>query len=104
MNKNYQIYLSTPLGIKKGTMSFLELKGKINGYLNVMNNKNKFSGFLLADGQINLEGVIKTLINVMHYRACGTISGSNILLNLKMDSTSCYSLSGEEIFVDEEVL
>ena len=40
----------------------------------------------------------------MHYRACGTISGSNILLNLKMDSTSCYSLSGEEIFVDEEVL
>ena len=62
MKKNYQIYLSTPLGIKKGTMSFLELKGKINGYLNVMNNKNKFSGFLLADGQINLEGLMLCII------------------------------------------
>lgn len=102
--KNYRICLTVPLGTRNGTMVFHETGGKVDGWLNVMNEKNRFSGVLSAEGQLTLTGVIRTLISTMHYTATGTISGQKLLLNLKMDSGTYYPLSGEEFHIDDKVL
>ena len=102
--KNYRICLTAPLGARNGTMVFHETGGKVDGWLNVMNEKNSFSGVLSKDGQLTISGVLRTLISTMHYTAAGTISGRKILLNLKMDSGAYYPVSGEEFHIDDKVL
>ena len=102
--KNYRICLNVPLGARNGTMAFHETGGKVDGWLNVMNEKNRFSGVLSEEGQLTLTGVICTLISTMHYTATGTISGQKILLNLKMDSGAQYPVSGEEFHIDDKIL
>lgn len=102
--KNYRICLTVPLGNRNGTMVLHEAEGKVDGWLNVMNEKNKFSGILSDEGQLTLSGVIRTLISTMHYTATGTISGRNILLNLKTDSGVYYPVIGEEYNIDDKVL
>ncbi len=102
--KNYRIRLTAPLGARDGTMVFYEADGKVDGWLNVMHEKNRFSGVLSEEGQLTLTGVIRTLISTMHYTATGTISGRKILLNLKTDSGAYYPLSGEEFDIDDKIL
>ncbi len=102
--KHYRICLNAPLGARTGTMVFHEMCGKLDGSLNVMNEKNRFSGVLSEEGQFTLTGVIRTLMSTMHYTATGTISGRKILLNLKMDSGAQYPVSGEEFTIDDKVL
>lgn len=102
--KNYRICLSAPLGDRTGTMVFHEAGGKVDGWLNVMNEKNRFSGIISNEGQLIISGVLRTLISNMHYTATGTISGRNIVLNLKMDSGEYYPVFGEEFNIDYKVL
>lgn len=102
--KNYRICLNAPLGVRFGTMAIHETGGRVDGWLNVMNEKNRFSGVLLEEGQLALNGVIRTLISTMRYTATGTISGQKILLNLKMDSGAQYPVSGEELHIDDKIL
>lgn len=102
--KRYQICLSAPLGERAGTMMLRETEGKVDGWLQVMNEKNEFSGILSEEGQLVLSGVIRTLVSTMHYTATGTISGRNILLNLKTDSGAYCPVSGEEYHIDDKVL
>lgn len=102
--KNYRICLAAPLGDRNGTMVFHEAEGKVDGWMNVMNEKNRFSGELSDEGQLTFSGVIRTLISTVHYTATGTVSGRNILLDLKTDSGAHYPISGEEFNIDDKVL
>ena len=102
--KNYRICLNAPLGTRNGTMIFQETDGKVDGRLNIMNEKNRFSGVLSKEGQLTLTGVIRTLISTMRYTATGTISEQKILLNLKTDSGAQYTIFGEEFHIDDKVL
>lgn len=102
--KNYRICLTAPLGVRNGTMVLHEADGRVDGWLNVMNEKNRFFGELSEEGQITVSGVIRTLISAMHYTATGTISGKKILLNLKTDSGAQFPVSGEELDIDDKVL
>ena len=102
--KNYRICLTVPLGARNGTMVFCETEGKVEGWLNVMNEKNRFSGTLSEEGQLTLFGIIRTLVSTMRYTATGIISGRNILLNLKTDSGAHYPVFGEEFLMDDKVL
>ncbi len=102
--RNYRISLKVPLGTRKGTMTINEKDEMVNGYLILMNKTNSFTGTLSKDGKLNLNGVIKTLVDVVSYKATGLISGSSILLSLKTDHNTCLSLLGEEINIDEKVL
>ena len=101
--KKYQICLSAPLGERSGTMIMCESNGRVDGWLEVMNRKNMFSGTVSADRQIELSGVLQTLISTVRYTATGTISGQRILLNLKTESGAYYPVSGEEL-KDDKVL
>lgn len=102
--KTYRIKLSVPLGERHGTMVLRESEGKADGRLNVMNEKNRFSGTLSGDGQLVLSGTIRTLVSTVHYTAAGTVSGRKLLLNPKTDSGAYYSVSGEEIDIDDKIL
>lgn len=102
--KNYRICLAAPLGARHGTLVLRESEGKVDGWLNVMNAQNKFSGVLSGEGQLTITGVLQTLLSTMHYTATGTRSGRKILLNLNMDSGAQYPVSGEEFLIDDEVL
>lgn len=102
--KRYRICLSVPLGRRDGTMLIHESDGKVDGWLDVMNQKNALSGALSVDGHIELSGVLRTLISTVQYTAMGTVSGRKILLNLKIASGAYYPVSGEEFNIDDKVL
>ena len=102
--KRYRICLFAPLGDRKGTIVLRVTQGRVEGWLDVMNEKNGLSGVLSEDGQLTISGVIRTLVSTMHYTATGMISGRRILLNLKTDSGAYYPVSGEEIYIDDKVL
>lgn len=100
----YRICLSVPLGRRSGTIVIRETNGQIDGCLDVMKHKNDFSGTLSDDGQIEFTGTLKTLISTVRYTATGTLSGCNILLNLRTASGTYYPISGEELKTDDETL
>ena len=102
--RNYRICLTAPLGERSGTMELRETEGRVDGWLNVMDQRNPFSGTLLDGGQLALSGVIRTLVSTVNYTAVGMISGRNILLNLKTSSGAYYPVTGEEISIDDKVL
>ena len=99
--KIYRICLSAPLGARNGTMKLRTSGDTADGWLNVMNEKNRFSGTISDDGRLTLSGTIRTLISTVHYTATGTLSGKRILLNLKADSGAYYPVFGEELNIDE---
>ncbi len=102
--RNYQICLNAPLGARNGSLVLRESEGKVDGWLHVMNEDNRFSGTLSEDGQLTISGVIRTLISTLHYTAAGTVSGRKILLNLKTDSGAQYPVSGKEFNIDDKIL
>ena len=99
-NRMYRICLTVPLSSREGTMLLSDINGRIEGCLNLMNEKNKLYGTLSGDGRLNLFGVIQTLVSTVHYTAMGAIKGQKIFLNLKTDAGACYSLTGEECSID----
>lgn len=100
----YRICLSVPLGKRDGTMLIHKSDGRITGWLEVLEKRNALSGVLSSDGQIELSGVLRTLLNTVHYTATGTVSGRRILLNLKTASGAYYPIFGEEFDPNDEVL
>ena len=101
VEKKYRIRITVPLGSREGTMLLREAKGRVEGWMSVMNKKNLFSGVLSCDGQLTLNGVIQTLVRTLNYTARGEIIGQNIFLNLQTNTGAHYSLAGEEYPVDD---
>ncbi len=99
--RKYNVCMFAPLGRRDGTMTIHETDGEVNGWLDVMNHQNALSGQMSSDGQVTLSGTFQTLVNTVAYTATGTISGLNILLNLKTDSGIYYPVSGEEYNIDD---
>ena len=100
----YRICMSVPLGMRNGTMLLQRTGEHIDGWLDILNQRNTLSGVLLGDGQLTLFGTLRTLLSTVPYTAVGTISGRKILLNLKTESGAYYPISGEEFKPDDEVL
>lgn len=100
----YRICMSVPLGKRNGTMLLRRTGESIDGWLDVLEQRNTLSGFISSDGQVSLSGVLQTLLSTVPYTAAGTISGRKILLNLKTESGAYYPISGEELEPNDEVL
>lgn len=100
----YRICMFVPLGERNGTMLLHRTGENIDGWLDVLGQRNTLSGVLSNDGQITLSGVLQTLLNSIPYTAHGTISGRNILLSLKTASGEYYPISGEEYKPDDKAL
>ncbi len=54
VERNYRICLTAPLGDRNGTMVLRETGGKVDGWLNVLNEKNRFSDVLSDEGKLTL--------------------------------------------------
>ena len=102
-DKKYRVSLSTPLGNRDGTLAINIGEEAASGSLEVMNHKNTLSGLMLSEGTVSFSGAIESLVGKTEYTAAGTICGRMILLNLKT-AYGIYSVSGEEILIDEENL
>ena len=81
-----------------------EADGRVNGWWEVMAQRNTLSGTVSADGHLTLSGVLRTLVSTVPYIAEGTIDGGKLFLTLKTTSGAYYSVSGEEFQIDDEVL
>lgn len=103
LNRKYRICLSAQLGNRNGTLYIDTDNEAENSYFEVMNHKNPIADLVLSDGSISFCGAIESLVGKTKYTASGTICGKMILLNLKTAS-GIYSVSGEEISIDEENL
>ena len=105
MNRRmYRICLTVPLGDRSGTLLLREKKSCVDGYIDVMNRKNPFTGIIADDGRLVLSGAVSTLMNTVNYTAMGTVGGGKISLKLRTDSGVYYSLVGEERPVNGKVL
>lgn len=102
--KGFRVCLSVPLGRRSGTMVLREADGRVNGWWEVMVQRNTLSGTLSADGCLTLSGVLRTLVSTVPYTAEGTMDGSRLFLTLKTASGAYYSVSGEEFHINDEVL
>ncbi len=102
--KRYKVCLNAPLGRRNGTMVINEADGNVSGRLKIMNRENPFSGRITSDGRLTLTGVIHTLMSTVEYAADGTLKGNGIFLNLKTPSGASYSVFGEELNTDDEIL
>ena len=54
VERNYRICLTAPLSDRNGTMVLRETGGKVDGWLNVLNEKNRFSDVLSDEGKLTL--------------------------------------------------
>ncbi len=103
-DKRYRICMSAPLGKRDGIMFIHEADGKVDGWIEILNQKNAFFGRVSDNGQIIFSGVIKTLVNTVPYTATGTVGGGRLLLNMKTASGAYYPVFGEELNIDDEIL
>lgn len=101
--KRYKVCLNAPLGRRNGIMVINEADGNVSGRLEIMNRENPFSGYVTSDGRLTLTGVIRTLMSTVEYTADGTLKGNDIF-NLKTPSGAGYSVFGEELNTDDEIL
>lgn len=72
-SNTYTVTLETPVGIKKGTMTFEKEGSSISGVLSIMKERNPFSG-TICGASCHIIGSLKTLVNTIPYEADGTIT------------------------------
>ena len=102
--KNYRICLTVPLGRRDGTLTICETDGRAEGRLDVMGERNPFSGQLSGDGTLKIAGTIRTLVDIIPYTAAGKIAGGEIRLTLKAASGAVYTVNGKEMESDDETV
>ena len=90
------ITMYVPLGIRHGTMSFVEEHNVINGILEVFGNQDAFTGTLTETGIVELKGKMTPLLHSFSYVARGTIANSNMDLNV-VGGRYSFRITGEEI-------
>lgn len=79
---NYNIFLETPLGIRKGMLHISVDNAEVNGYLELLGRHQPLSGKIGSDGQCCLNGKLKTLMSEFSYKATGNISGGRVDLTI----------------------
>ena len=102
--RKYKICLSVPIGQREGSMYICESDGRLNGWLEVMGKQNDISGFMHADGSIEISGTIQTLISRIAYAAKGTIIEDAISLKLIATCGEAYHVFGKEIKQNDKIL
>lgn len=75
---NYKIFLETPLGSRKGVMHLYIDNAKVNGYLDLLGQRQPISGEINEDGNCSLSGRLKTLVSEFSYKATGYINDVSV--------------------------
>ncbi len=101
MERKFEITMHAPLGKRHGSMRFTEKDGNISGMLELLGGKDSFKGTVAENGTIKFSGEITSRLHSFAYLAMGTITGSDMKLNVTGDRYS-FRITGEEIISQEE--
>lgn len=96
MNRKFTITMYVPLGLRNGTMSFVEEHNVINGIIEVFGNQGAFTGTLSKAGIIEFKGKMTSLLHSFSYFAKGTIIDSHMDLSV-VGGRYSFRITGEEI-------
>lgn len=89
----YSVSVMTPLGRKNGKLEITINKENIEGFLELLGQRNKLVGTVELDGSCKLSGSIITANRVFEYTADGYIDKQRVSL-LLTGSKYSYNLSG----------
>jgi hypothetical protein len=78
MNGTFKVSMSTPLGLKSGTISFVDEDGCLSGSINALGNENPLMNGKSSGNDFEFDGVLKTGFGKIDYTAKGTISGDKL--------------------------
>ncbi|MGN0170081.1 MAG: hypothetical protein ACI39H_04880 [Lachnospiraceae bacterium] len=94
--KRYSITMSTPVGLKYGTMEFVIADGKIRGILSLLEHSEPFRGTIDSKGNCMICGQLITLMRTIHYTAVGCLTEHGIRLRLRGERND-FEIIGTEI-------
>jgi hypothetical protein len=75
MDGTFKISLSMPMGIKSGTISFIDNNGVLSGSLCALGKENQFRDGKTNENTFEFAGFLKAIFGKIEYNAKGTISG-----------------------------
>lgn len=91
--KIYDIFLSTPLGQKKGELKAKIENGKLMGFLSLLGHTEPIDGTVDENGNCSLKGKFITLMNTIDFKADGIINYDVLKLSLK-GTRGVYEMAG----------
>jgi hypothetical protein len=83
MNGTFKVSLSTPMGVKNGTISFLDNNGVLSGSLRALGKENPFRNGKANGNTFEFNGSLKIGFGEIEYVANGTITGDALLATAK---------------------
>ncbi len=96
LQQNYKVILDTPLGKRNGILELVISGTKIDGYLDIFQNREPLTGEISNNGSCRLSGKFVTLMSEFYYEATGCINCDNIELTLHGGS-SVFQMKGTAI-------
>ena len=100
MKRNFNITMHVPLGCRHGTLCFTEEQSVIWGFLEVLGNRDSFTGTLTQTGHMEITGRMTSLLRSFSYIAKGTLRDTQLKLNVTGDRYS-FRITGKEIIGQE---
>lgn len=94
MKSRYEIEMTVPLGVRKGTMTFEETHGNVNGTIDILGSTTTFSG-KMEDCRFEISGTLKTKIREIAYTGQGNMEGALIWIQLKNEK-GMYKVTGHK--------
>lgn len=92
--EEYDIELTVPLGIRKGTMLFIQDNLIIDGKMTVLGNTTSFHGRVSLHGFI-IEGTLKTTLRTIYFKGHGKLIDDRIEIDL-IDGKKIYKIKGRK--------
>jgi len=83
MNGTFKINLSTPMGMKSGTISLTEEDGKLIGSLRALGHDNPIKNGKVSGNSFEFAGVLNTGFGKIEYSAQGNINGDALSATAK---------------------
>jgi hypothetical protein len=75
MNGTFKVSLSTPMGLKSGTISSVDENGVLSGSLHALGSENSFRNGKTSGNTFEFTGALKMGFGKIEYDAKGTITG-----------------------------
>ncbi len=93
MEQIYDIELSVPLGLRKGTMRCEIQKEHVTGSLEMLGSTTDFQGTCTGE-RLEIAGYLKTFARKIPYEGIGTLKDGKIHMQLQNGKT-IYELNGQ---------
>ena len=98
----YDLEMSTPLGVRHGSLELIVWKSLVNGHLTMFTRTIPIREGMCVGNDVSFRGEMKTLMNMIPYRAEGQITGNRINLDF-ISGASCYHATGTLVKSSKEV-